>query len=53
MRSTLADMATTTFKLIAAFLDQQTISQSYVTSVLAKIPDRVGSDAIANALDTI
>ena len=47
MNSTLANMATTAFNLLAAFPDQQKIYQSYVTSVIAKIPYRVGSDAIA------
>ena len=53
MSTTLRDMATTVFKILAAFPDQQIIIKIYVTSVLAKIPYHVGSDSIANALDTV
>ena len=46
-------MATTAFKLLADFPDQQTIAQSYVASFLANITYRVGSDVIANSLDAV
>ena len=53
MSSTLRDMATMAFKILNVFPDQQTIAQSYVTSVLAKIQYRVGSDAITIYLDAV
>ena len=47
------EIVTHAFKLFATFPDQQTIAQSYVISVLAKIPYRVGLDVITTSLDAV